>query len=375
MSEWRIGLAEVRISDSEIAAMLDAFRSNWLTMGPQTADLEKEFAAWSGRSASVAVSSGSAGLHLSCLAAGIGPGDEVVVPATSFVACAHAPHWSGAEAVFCDIGSVNSPLMTRDTVEAALTPRTKAVMVVHMFGYAVDVEPLRALCDERNLILIEDCSEAPGASDSSGVAAGTLGDVSVWSFFAKSPIPAGEGGMLSTDDLELEKRLRLLRSHAMTSVTWDRHRGHAETYDVVDLGFNYRIDEPRAALVRALLGGLDRRLELRRSYATAYRSRIAGIDEVSMPFDASWSSRSSHFAIPVLLPENSTRDALRLRLSEAGIQSTIYPSLTQLSICSGLPATTPLASDFAERHLCLPISGDPEETADAVVDVIAELVA
>lgn len=356
--DWRYTLSDVRLSEEAIAASLEALRSNWLTMGPRTQALEGEWAARFGADHGVAVSSGSAALHLACRAVGVGPGDEVIVPATSFVADAHAPHWCGGEAVFADVASVAEPLLDRAGVEARLSERTKAVIVVHMFGYAApETGAIAELCAERGIALIEDCCESAGAELPDGRETGSAGDIAAWSLFSKSNTPVGEGGIVTTDDEGFAERIRLWRSHAMTSVTWDRHRGHAETYDVVDLGFNYRIDEPRAALARAQLPHLEEALSSLRAAAASYRSCVEKTEGVEIPFDAAAGARAAHYAMPVLLSDRTTRDAVRATLAEDGVQTSFYPSLSQLSLYAEQAQRnpTPVAEEFADRHLTLPL--------------------
>ncbi len=157
---WRLPLADVRLTEPVIEAAMEALRSNWLTMGPRTQELEREFAAAVESPHAVAVSSGTSGLHLACLAAGVGEGDEVIVPAVGFVADAHAAHWCGGRTVFADVSSAEVPLLDPEAVEPLISERTKAVLAIHMFGYPLELEGLRALCDERGIALIEDCCEA-----------------------------------------------------------------------------------------------------------------------------------------------------------------------------------------------------------------------
>lgn len=355
---WRLPLADVRLSEPVIAAATEALRSNWLTMGPRTQALEADFAAAVGSPHAVAVSSGSAGLHLACLAAGVGEGDEVIVPALSFVADAHAPHWCGGRAVFADISSERLPLLDPEAVEPLLGERTKAVLAVHMYGYALELDDLRELCNERGIALIEDCCEATGARFADGSATGTIGQSGVFSFFAKTKLPVGEGGIVVTGDEEVADRVRLLRSHAMTSVTWDRHRGHAETYDITDLGFNYRLDEPRAAMAAAHLQELDGKLVALRATVAAYRERLAAVEGVTLPFTDEQVARASHFAFPVLLADPATRDRVREALAARGVQTTYYPAITQLGLYeeAAREHPCPLAEEFAGRHLVLPLS-------------------
>lgn len=372
---WRLPLADVRLSEPVIEASLDALRSNWLTMGPRTQDLEAAFAAEVARPHAVAVSSGSAGLHLACLAAGVGPGDEVIVPAFGFVADAHAAHWCGGRTVFADIESIERPLLDPAAVEPLITDRTKAVLAVHMFGYAIEASGLAELCAERGIALIEDCCEAVGATFADGAPVGTMGHAGCFSFFAKTQLPVGEGGIVVSADEEAAQRIRLLRSHAMTSVTWDRHRGHAETYDITDLGFNYRLDEPRAAMAHAHLGALGERLAQLRATVSAYRERLAGVEGVDVPFDDSHAARSGHFAFPVVVADLETRDRVRARLAERGIQTTFYPAITRLALYeeAGREHPCPRAEELAERHLALPLSTamGPEDVELACAELAA----
>lgn len=377
--EWRLPLADVRLSEPVIAASMDALRSNWLTMGPRTQELEREFAARQGSRHGVAVSSGTAGIHLAALAAGVGPGDEVIVPAVGFVADAHAPHWCGGATVFADVEAAERPVIDPASVAERITDRTKAVLAIHMFGYSCDIDALHELCAERGIALLEDCCEAAGATFPGGEPIGTRSLAGCFSFFAKTQLPVGEGGIVVTDDDEAAERMRLLRSHAMTSVTWDRHRGHAETYDVTDLGFNYRLDEPRAAMARAHLDALDEKLAALRGIVTRYRERLAAVDGVTVPFDDESVLRSGHFAFPVLLPDPATRESVRATLLAGGIQTTFYPAITELSVYAGAGHENPCprAEDFAERHLAMPLATvmTPEDVDLAVGELAAALAA
>lgn len=372
MSRWRVQLTSLELTDEDVEATLATLRSGWLTMGPRTKDLEEAFAAALGAGHAVAVSSGTSGLHLACVAAGVGPGDEVIVPALSFVADAHAPACAGGEPVVVDVADVSEPLIDPEAVEAAVTERTRAVIAVHMFGYPAHMDALAAICERHDLALIEDACESAGGRLRDGTPAGTRGLAGCFSFFSKTQLGVGEGGIVTTDDPAVADRVRSLRSHAMTSVTWDRHRGHAETYDVVDLGFNYRLDEPRAALATSRLSRLDESVAGLRAVAAEYRRRLADVDGLELPFDEAGVERSGHFAFPVLVADRGSRDAVRARLHERGVQTTFYPSLTQLTMYSQT-GPAPVAEEFADRHLALPFS--PSLDAEAIGIVVDELVA
>ncbi len=239
--------------DADVEAVLDALRSGWLTMGPRIQAFEAAFAAYVGAAHAVAVSSGTAALHLGVRAAGAGPGDEVVVPALGARAAAGAVRAAGAEPVFCDVHGAGEPPVL-DPADAArrVGARTRALVVVHAHGFKAPVP-------EVDVGVLEDCRAALG------LGVGRRGLAACWSFADGRPLGMGEGGMVTTDDEPVAARVRLLRQHAMTSGTWDRHRGHGDSYDVVDIGFNFRLDEPRAALGSSLLGHLDADLEAGRT--------------------------------------------------------------------------------------------------------------
>jgi dTDP-4-amino-4,6-dideoxygalactose transaminase len=374
MSEWIVPLTNVTISEQDVEAVLDCLRSGWLTMGPRTASFERALEQWTGARNAVAVSSGTAALHLASLAAGLGPGDEVIVPAFTFVASAGGPRYTGARPIFCDVISPEEFNLDPADVERRITPRTKAVVAVHFCGYPARVTELAELCDAHGLTLIEDCAQAIGARvDEQGNQVGTTGALGAFSFFSKKQLCVGEGGMVSTADEALAERVRLLRSHAMTSSTWDRHRGHDPAYDIVDIGYNFRLDEPRAALGLSRLSRLRDSLEVRRAAVRAYRERLAGIPGIELCFDEQAVERSSHFAFPVLLPDMRARDAFRESLRESGIQTTWYPALHTLSAYRGeVPAGgLPNATAAGERHCALPLNATMTlEEVDTVVDAV-----
>ena len=258
--------------DEDVEAVLETLRSGWLTMGPRIQAFEEAFAGWVDAPHAVAVSSGTAALQLACLAVGVQPGDEVVVPAYGSAAAAAAPGLCGAETVFSDV--LPSGMVDVVDVGSRITDRTRAVIAVHTWGHPADVVLLRELCDRHGIALIEDCREAIGATvDHRGRQAGTVGHAGCFSFADGRALSVGQGGMVVSADEDVAARVRLLRAHGMTSGTWDRHRGHSATYDLVAIGFNYRLDEPRAALGIARLGRLHHDLSARRAAARRMRDR------------------------------------------------------------------------------------------------------
>jgi dTDP-4-amino-4,6-dideoxygalactose transaminase len=374
MSDWRVPLTDIQVPEQDVQAVLACLESGWLTMGPRTGSFEAALSEFIGSPHAITVSSGTAALHLACLAARLGPGDEVIVPAFTFVASASAIRYVGATPVLCDVASPQDFNIDIADVERRITPRTRAVIAVHFCGYPAAIAELRALCDEHELILIEDCAQAIGARiDADGRQVGTVGELGAFSFFSKKQLCVGEGGMVTTASEEYADRVRLLRSHALSSSTWDRHRGHDPAYDIVDVGYNYRIDEPRAALGLSRLGRLPESLDARRATVRAYRERLAGIDGVELCFNDEAVERSSHFAFPVLLTDRERRDRFRDALKADGIQTTWYPALhsftdyKQFTPEGGLP----VAAEAADRHCALPLSANMDLTA---VDMVVEAV-
>jgi len=356
---WRVPLTDVRISEEDVEAVLDCLRSGWLTMGPRTIAFEEAFAEATGAAHAVAVSSCTAALHLACVAAGFGPGDEVVVPGLTFVSTANAVRYVGATPVLCEVGGPTDLNLDVADVERRLTPRTKGVIAVHFCGYPAAMDDLRALCDARGLRLIEDCAHAMTATvDAAGRHAGTVGDLGCFSLFSKKQLSVGEGGVVTSGDEELAARVRSLRAHAMTRVTWDRHRGYGETYDVTDVGFNYRIDEPRAALALSRLPRVAASVERRREIVREYRSALRDADGLELAWSDEDVERSAHFAFPVVLRDRAARDAFRTELHGAGVQTTWYPAVHRFTEYRELDPelALPQVEAAAERHCAIPLS-------------------
>jgi dTDP-4-amino-4,6-dideoxygalactose transaminase len=366
--KWRVPLVDVALSDDDVEAYLDRLRSGWLTMGPFIEEFENELVAFTGAEHACCVSSGTAGLHLAMLAAGVGPGDEVIVPALTFVASANAVRYVGAEPVFCDsVGLLQTELDVAD-VERRITSNTKAVVAVHFMGNAAPLDELRVVCDRHDLVLIEDASQSMGAEvENPRRQVGTIGDIGVISFNAKAQLPVGEGGVVLCRTLETHDRVRSLRSHGMTTVTWDRHRGHHAGYDIVEIGFNYRLDEPRAALGMSRLARLASDIERRRDVARAYRHALQQRPAIGMLGSAEGDDRSSPYGFAIVVDDEASRDDVRTRLAAEGIETARYPLLTALSAFGGSSRELPNVESFAARHLVLPVHAHMTEATVAFV--------
>ena len=315
---------DLRLRERDVEAVARCLRSGWLTMGPCTRAFEEAFAGELGVRHAVALSSATAGLHLAYLAAGVGAGDEVIVPSYTFVATAAAVLYCGATPVFADIISEEDLSLDPEDVRRRITPRTKAVACVHFAGFPAPADRLAEMCAERGLALIEDAAHAPGAT-LRGRELGTWGQIGAFSLFANKILSVGEGGLLVTDDEQAAELARSLRSHAMSSGTWERHSGVADGYDVLATGFNYRIDEPRSALAHSRLEQLDSDIGARRALTRGYRERLQGHGGLSVPYSDEVVGESSCNMMPLLLRDGSRRDELRLALRERhGIQTSVH---------------------------------------------------
>jgi dTDP-4-amino-4,6-dideoxygalactose transaminase len=371
-------LFDLRLAPQDLEAVAQTLRSGWLTLGPRTQAFEEEFAAQLGARHAIALSSCTAALHLAYLAAGVGPGDEVIVPAFTFAATAAAVVYCGATPVFAEIASRKHPSLDPADVERRITARTKAVCVVHYAGYAAAVDRLKALCDERGIALIEDVAHAPSAT-LHGRKLGTWGLAGAFSFFSNKVPSVGEGGLLCTDSDEVAALARSRRSHAMTSGTWDRHRGRTDTYDVVGLGFNYRLDEPRAALLLSRLERLEAEIERRRELTLRYRSLLAQVEGIIVPFEDADVPGSSCYVIPIMIEHDGRQAEVSSRLRERGIQTSIfYPSIHRFSAYrERFPEVSLPVTELASRtELTLPFYPHmTHDDQDRVVNALAEAIA
>jgi dTDP-4-amino-4,6-dideoxygalactose transaminase len=375
---WRVPLSDIEADDELANTVLDVVRSGWWSMGPQVGEFELEFASFCGAKHALAVANGTASLHLALLAIGLEQGDEVIVPSVNFVAAANAIVHAGGKPVFCDLVGPDEPNLDPADIEAAVGPRTKAILALHYGGFPCDMDAIAAIAERHGLAIVEDAAHAPGASFRCRMC-GTLGSIGCFSFFANKNLPIGEGGMVVTDNDELAEKLRLLRSHGMTTLTWDRHRGHASSYDVVTAGLNYRLDEMRAAIGLVQLGRLPDENTARARISARYREALDGTDGMSMPFREKDDRREpSHHLAVVLLPQGADRDAIRSSLRDKGIQTSVhYPPIHLFTYYRETVAPRPLPQTeaIAERLLTLPLFGRmTNEQVDAVVGGLLEAV-
>lgn len=372
---WQVPLFDPDLGPEEEQALVDVIRSKWLTMGDRTKEFERRFAAEIGVPVAFAVNSATAALHMALAALDIGPGDDVVVPSLTFVATANAVRYCGGRPVFADVASLDDWNIDATTIERVLTPATKAIVVVHYAGYACDMPAIMALANARGLAVVEDVAHAPCVS-LVGTSLGAWGDVGCFSFFSNKNMTTGEGGMVTTRRPELAERLGWFRSHGMTTLTLDRHKGHAFGYDVVALGYNYRMSELNAALGLVQLSHVRVRTAQRAGIAAAYRERLARIPGLGVPF-ANFRGQPAYHLMPVLLPERVRRYDVMSSMREAGIQTSIHyrPVDTFTAyVKAGLGPSTqvPLSHAIGERVVTLPLYPSMSiEQVDAVCTALA----
>jgi dTDP-4-amino-4,6-dideoxygalactose transaminase len=348
-----IELGAPALGDIEKQALLAVIDDQWLTMGERVRGFERAFADLHRVDDAVAVSSATAALHLILAAFGIGEGDEVLVPSMSFVATAAVVVQTGATPVFVEIEAPERPHMSLEEARRHVTPRTRAVVVMHYGGFAVDLPAWRRFADEHGLFLFEDAAHVAGLTGATAVGS----DASAFSFFTNKNMTTAEGGMVVVADEARRERVRLLRSHAMTTSTLDRDRGRAVGYDVVACGFNFRMDELRGALglvqIERLPGWNKTRVELMAAYRELLATRVP---QVVVPFDAHHPT-SGHI-MPVVLPPGCDRAAVMAAMRAAGIQTSVhYPAIHQFSYYQDQYGgiTLPHTEDFSLRELTLPL--------------------
>jgi perosamine synthetase len=323
--------ARPSITEREKQAVLEVLDSGWLTTGPRTKLFEERFAATVGTRQAVALNSATAALHLTLEALGVGPGDEVIVPTWTFAASAEVVAYRGARPVLIDVDrrTLNA---TPETVLAAVTPRTRAVITVHIAGLPVEIERLVALLEPRGIAVVEDAAHAfpsrVGGPD--GRYAGTFGRVGAFSFYATKTITTGEGGMLVTDDGAIADRARVMSLHGISRDAWNRYAASGSWYyEIEDAGYKYNMTDIAAALGLVQLERADELLAARRSIAAAYTEGFtasAAADLLELPQDADDGSHAWHLYIVRLELERLAIDraAVMMALREAGIGASVH---------------------------------------------------
>ncbi len=307
------------LGEDEAAAAREAILSGWVAQGPRVKQFEDAVAARVGATAGLAVSSCTTGLHLALIGAGVGPGDEVIVPSLSFIATANAVKYCGGTVVFADVCPVTQNI-TAETVAAQISAKTKAVMLVHQVGMPADIDAIRAVCDQAGATLVEDAACAIG-STYKGAEIGAHSPFVVYSFHPRKVITTGEGGMVMCQDAESADRLRILRQHAMSVNDVVRHQSDKFIFEqYTEVGYNYRMTDIQAAVGLVQLGKLDAVVARRRELAGRYRDAFSGRGDLALPTDPSYGTTNyQSFCVKLLEGGRERRDALLQGLKEKGI--------------------------------------------------------
>ncbi len=367
---FKIPLFDLNYDEQEEQAVVETLRSKWISTGPKCTALEGLFKDYLHVDHALATSSCTTALHLAMRVLGIGKGDEVIVPSLTFAATVNAVKYVDATPVFADLRSTDDLTIDPADIRRKITPKTKAIVVMHYAGFPCAMDQIVDIAAEFQLKIVEDACHSPlsqyarpaasYASVKQGTALGTIGDIGVFSFFSNKNISTGEGGMLVTNDEAVYEQAKLLRSHGMTTMSYERAKGHATSYDILDLGYNFRMDDIRASLgivqMKKLPGDLKQRAEVR----SWYLEELKGIPELGVPF-ADYEGHVSNYIMPVVLKDSTreVRDELRESMQKEGIQTSVhYPAVHRFSIYKALPSDLPITDYVTDNEVTLPMYGN-----------------
>ncbi len=285
---YDIPLFDLNYGKEEIEAAKSTIESGWLSMGPKTEEMERTICSMLDVKHAIGVTNCTSALHLACILCGFHEGDEVLVPSNTFVASVNCVRYCGATPVFCDVCSINNLNIDPKDIENKITEKTKGIVVVHMGGFPADMDRIMSIAKKYSLKVIEDACHGPLSNaygHYSGKKVGTIGDIGCFSFFSNKNISTGEGGVLVTNSDEYNDKARLYRSHGMTTLSYQRAQGHATSYDVVELGYNYRIDDIRASIAVEQLKKLEKDLIKREKVREEYIKNLSEYgDVIEIPF-------------------------------------------------------------------------------------------
>jgi len=374
--DYKILLFDLNFDQAEEDAVVETVRSKWISTGPKNAELERKFAEMTGAKHAVALTNCTVALHMALLLNDIKPGDEVICPSLTFVATANAIRYVNAIPVFADIRGLDDLTIDPDDIERKITSRTKALMLMHYGGFACDMNRIMAIAQKYNLRVIEDACHGPTA-EYEGKKLGTFGQCGCFSFFSNKNISTGEGGMIITDDDAMYEKAKLLRSHGMTSLSYDRAKGHSTKYDVIELGYNYRMDDIRASIGIVQLDKLKKDLEIRAELRALYEKKLEGVDEIIIPFKG-YKYYSSNYIFPVVLRDSTVEKRNRVRefLATAGIQTSVhYPAVHRFSIYREFAKPLPITEYVTDNLITLPMfSRLTHEQVEYICDSLKEAV-
>ena len=369
---YKIPLFNLNFDEKEANAAAETIKSGWISTGPKCEELEKMFVDMFHVNYAVSISNCTDALHLCCLVSGVKPGDEVICPSLTFAASANCIRYVGATPIFCDIVGPDHINIDPNEIEKKITDKTKAILVVHMAGFPCKMDEIMAIAKKHNLKVIEDACHGP-LSEYKGKKLGTIGDCAAFSFFSNKNISTGEGGMFISNNKEMADKARLLRSHGMTTMSYQRAGGHATAYDIVELGYNFRLDDIHAAIAIEQLKKLPTDLEQRIAVRNRYIELLSKVENVIVPF-ADNKEFTSNYIMPIIVTKGTVedRDAIRNKIHEAGIQTSVhYPAIHRFSIYKEYGAVLPQTEFVTDHEITLPMyAALTMEQIEYVVEVV-----
>ncbi len=373
---YKIPLFDLNFGRDEEKAVIETMRSKWISLGPKTIEFENRFAEALGSPYAVALTNCTSALHLSMLLTGIQKGDEVIVPSLTFCATVNCVKYVDATPVFCDIKSEEDLNMDINKLKKLITPKTKAIIAMHYGGFANDMDEIVSLAEKHGIEVIEDACHAP-LSEYKGKKLGTIGEIGCFSFFSNKNISTGEGGMLVTSNSDLYERAKLLRSHGMTSLSYERSKGHNAGYDVHGIGYNYRLDDIRASIGLVQLSKLRRDLLKRKKVRERYLKKLSRSKKINIPFRDRKEFVSNYiFTVVLKNSDREKRDYVRSRLYEKGIQTSVhYPAVHRLSSYKRYKVSLPVTEYVSENEITLPMfSGLKNDEVDYVSESLMSII-
>lgn len=371
-----IPLFNLNFDEREAQAAYDTIKSGWISTGPKNAELEQMFTNMWGVKYAVSMSNCTSSLHTACMVCGFDPGDEVICPSLTFAASCNCIRYVGATPVFADIVGPDHINIDPADVERKITPKTKGIVVVHMAGFPAKMDEIMAIAKKHNLKVIEDACHGP-LSEYKGKKLGTIGDCAAFSFFSNKNISTGEGGMFITNNEEMAQKARLIRSHGMSTMSYQRASGHATEYDITCLGYNFRMDDIRAAIAIEQLKKLPGDLDMRRKVRKQYVDRLSKIEGVVVPF-ADNTEFISNYIMPVVLLNSAReyRNKVREYMHAVGIQTSVhYPAAHKFSTYKEFGTILPQTEYVADNEITLPMyAALSSEQIDFICDTFEKAV-
>ncbi len=373
---YKIPLFNLNFDEKEAKAAYETIKSGWISTGPKNAELEQMFKDMWNVKYAVSMTNCTAALHVCCIVCGFGPGDEVICPSLTFAASANCIRYVGATPVFADIVSPEHINIDPKDIEAKITSRTKGIVVVHMAGFPAKMDEIMAIAKKYNLKVIEDACHGP-LSEYKGQKLGTMGDCAAFSFFSNKNISTGEGGMFITNNEEMAQKACLIRSHGMTTMSYQRASGHATSYDIIGLGYNYRMDDIRASIAIEQLKKLPQDLDTRLNVRRYYIERLKKNDKVVIPFVDN-QEFASNYIMPIVLLDSTAerRNAIREEMHSAGIQTSVhYPPIHKFKSFQEYRSTLPITEYVSDNEITLPMyAALTNQQIDFICDTFNEIV-